>query len=56
MPLVQFLQRRAELIEACTELDDAFIAETQKLKAATAPQPLLRRTGSARIGSQNGSD
>ena len=37
MPMVQFLQRRAALIEACTELDDAFIAETLKLKAAITP-------------------
>jgi hypothetical protein len=37
MPIVQFLQKRAALIETCTELDDAFIAETLKLKAAITP-------------------
>jgi pyruvate/2-oxoglutarate dehydrogenase complex dihydrolipoamide acyltransferase (E2) component len=37
MPVVQFLQRRAALIEACTELDDAFIAETLKLNGAIIP-------------------
>lgn len=34
MPMVHFFRKRAEFIEKCTELDDAFIAETLKLQAS----------------------
>lgn len=36
MQMVQFMRRAAELIETCMELDDAFIAETNQLRAAAA--------------------
>lgn len=37
MPWVQFLRRRAELIESCAELDEAFIADTLRLRQASSP-------------------
>lgn len=36
IPWVQFVRRRAELIENCTELDASFIAETHRLRASSA--------------------
>ncbi len=41
MPWVQFVRRRAELIENCTDLDDSFIAETRQLRALDVKMEVL---------------